>query len=276
MNELGGSSTVNNMMQYLAVGTDSTAPAAGDTGLIAETGVRTNDNGGFSDVVGFGASNEYAYVQRVRLFEEAESNGNLTEVGLFKNSSGSPMWMRQLFKDGGGTPTTIVKTASDQLRVTYEFRVYPPASDVTGTISISGVNFDYTGRAANVDDASAWGSTGILLLMGGWNTSARARVYETQTLGTDEAEPAGTSHAASSISYSVYSAGNFYRDCTHIWEPSAGNPALGVGTSAFGFVAATANPAFQTAWERTSDGTRIDKDNTKRLTLVTRVSWANH
>lgn len=277
LDQLGGVTNMNGMPNYIAVGTSSTAPAASDTDLVAPTGVRTNSNGGFADVTGFGASNLYAYIQRTRLFLEAESNGNLTEVGFFKNNVGAPMWMRQLFKDGGGTPTTIVKTASDQLRIIYELRVYPPSVDVSSTISISTVSYTYTHRAANIG-ALQWGFAGaqcIFALFGlsGWSNNT-AMAWETNTLGATSSVPTGTAIGSDSTTVGAYTNGTFFRDLTHKWEPATANFGTGIGATGFALGSsgqAASNANFQTSWSP-----KFTKDNTKRLTLVTRISWGNH
>lgn len=271
---MNGSTAINQMLGYLAVGTNSTAPAASDTGLGAEV-TRVNSNGGFADTVGDGASFEYRWLKRTRLFLEAEGNGNLTECGFFKNAAGAPMWMRQLFKDSGGTPTTIIKTAADQLRVIYELRVYPPNSDVAGTIAISATNYDYVHRAAEADNIM-WTLDTIQNFAGNvWfaANSTSGAALETQTLGSRTQAPSGTAEVTSSVSYSAYVNGNFYRDATHIWEPSKGNFTLGVGATTLNFRGDSANtqPQFQTSWTP-----RFSKDNTKRLTLVTRVTMSRY
>lgn len=277
LDQLGGTSNLNAMPTYVGVGTGTAAPTSADVALGTPLGSRTNSNGGFADVTGFGASNLYAYIQRVRLFLEAEVNGNLTEVGFFKNSIGAPMWMRQLFKDSGGTPTTIVKTSSDQLKITYELRAYPPSADVSSTITISSVLYSYTHRAANIG-LSQWGFAGaqcLFALFGATNWGNNSGMaWETNTLGATSSIPAGTSTVSDTTTPSTYVNGDFFRDMTHKWEPASANYATGIGATGIAIGANGANGAnanFQTSWSP-----KFNKDNTKRLTLITRISWGNH
>lgn len=270
---MGSLSSINAMCTYMGVGTSSTAPANSDTALGASLG-RTNSNGGFADAFGDGASYTYRYFQRTRLFLEGEVNGNLTEVGFFKNASGAPMWMRQLFKDGGGTPTTIVKTSADQLKVIYELRVYTPPSDVTSSISISSTSYTYVHRAADIDGtgwsmnpASTATLAGTTIASGNGGSAA----HETGTLGATTGIPSGTQVGASSDSWAAYTPGTFYRDLTSKWEPAVANFAGGIGSTVIGIGSFTVGsvPHFQTSWSPA-----FTKDNTKRLTLVTRISMA--
>jgi hypothetical protein len=261
-------SVAGNPLHYIAVGTGSTTPASTDTALVAETGVRTLNNGSIADSFLWGASNAYYEMTRVRLFVEAESNGNLTEFGFFGTATAGKLFSRQLFKDSGGTPTTIVKTSSDQLRITYKFRVYPPTVDTTGNIVISGTNYTWTGRACGV---GTFGWQNLLNAVGDFDGSsifagpAFSSAFETQTLGArTDGGPAGTPTSPSTQVVTPYVNGNFFLDITEKWEPGTANYATGIGSTVFGNF-------FQTSWSP-----KFSKDNTKRLTLVTRISWARH
>jgi len=259
------------LLDYCAVGTGSTAPANGNTTLVSETGVRTNADGGITDVIQWGPANAYRTITRTRLFTETQSNGNLTEFGFFTASTAGTMFCRQLFKDGGGTPTTIVKTSSDQLRITYEVRLYPPTVDTGSTITISGTLYTWTGRALQVGAGSAnWNN-----IFGGSPPSSTAvnkgSANESQTLAAISASaPAGTNTNASTSVWGTYVNGNFYNDITDKWEPGVANFATGIGlTVALG--TGLGAGCFQTSWSP-----KFTKDNTKRLTLVTRIAWARH
>lgn len=253
-------------LAFCAVGTGSTAPAATDVGLVAETGVRVNTDGGIVDASGWAAVNEYAFFRRTRLFTETQSNGNLTEFGFFDLGAAGTMFSRQLFKDGGGVPTTIIKTAADQLRLTYEIRLYPPTVDTAGNIVISGTNYAYTGRALGVGTGS-WGNViGGSILKSNLETSSASQVYETQVLAAATAIPSalGAATNASTSVCAVYVNGDFHSDVTQKWEPGVANYPTGIGISVL-------DNLFQTSWNP-----KFTKDNTKRLTLVTRIAWARH
>jgi len=257
---------VFNSTSWCAVGLGSTAPANTDTTLVSETSTRTNDNGGFAtsaDAYTAGPP-DYHERSRVYLFSTAQANGNLTEIGIFDASTGGNMWMRQLLKDGGGTPTTIVKTSAEQLRITYYLRVQPLQSDVSITRVISGVSYDIVIRATQADNANNWGLAP--LNFGTWPTT-QAFAYETQTLGARTSFPAGTASQCNSTSAAAYSNGNYYRDVTWIWGAGVGNFTLGIGAISC-LCMNNGATLFQMNFTP-----RIAKDNVKELTLVTRFSW---
>lgn len=269
---------IDTALSHMAVGTGSTAPADGQTGLVAEIAPantnRTSSSGLVADVTGFGPSFTYAYLRRTRLFLEAQGNGNLAEMGWFTAVTAGTMFSRMLFKDGGGSPTTITKTAADQLRVTYEIRIYPPVADVTGTISISAVSYDYTIRPANTD--SFWGVTrqgSLGSAIGSASDQATGAAFETQTLDAQTGEPAGASTGCSLVTWSAYTGGTFLRDAEYRWDPGVANYALGIGSFRMygGFEGGNHNALFQM-----SVTPRFAKDNTKRLNLTMRHTWGRY
>ena len=278
LNALGSALTIEQLVNsYIEVGTGSTAPANADTGLVAPVSPRTNSNGGITEVAGSGSGYAYWYRRIVRVFTEAQVNGNLTEFGLFSASTAGTMWCRQLFKDGLGDPTTITKTSLDQLKITYEIRGYSPTVDTTGTVTLNSVNYDWTSRAANIATSAAWGATaggGVLKAFGGGNWSNGSLVaYDSHTLGTTSQGIQGSSTSAENDTFSAaaYTTDTFYRDLTGIWSPSIANFGAGIGGYEMRFMSTASARGFQTVFSAF-----IPKDNTMRLTLVSRVSWGRY
>ena len=281
-------STLTGRMSWAAVGTDSTAPATSQTALGAEISPsathRTNSNGGITDVTTFVGASNYWKLVRTFVFVEAQANGNLTEIGIFnQQASGGDMWCRQLFKDGVGTPTTVVKTSSDQLRVTYEYRFFYPSADFSGTVTISAVVFDYNVRPNDVDNASGSWATGLTALNSssicgpsGVANNGTAKVREGNALvanTSDLAGAGGSAVSATSTSLASYSNGNFYRDATATWEPGDGNFATGIGSMLIGYGGSLNIPLL---FQVNFPNAQITKDNTKRLTITYRIAFQRH
>jgi hypothetical protein len=100
-----GTVTPSSPWNYIAIGTGSTAPAAGNTALVAEL-VRLQDS-----------QAEYTSTSSKQLklqvsFGPGQGTGNIAESGLLNASSGGDMLARQTF-------STIAKGASDTLTVTW-------------------------------------------------------------------------------------------------------------------------------------------------------------
>src|SRR5690606_9484008 len=117
---------------------------------------------------------------------------------FFSAAEGGTMWNRQLFRDELGNPTAITKTNEDQLRVTYEYRVYPPWDDVVQEIEVNGVPTEVVNRPQAVDSSGSWGAGGGLNNLGAVGTGTLI-AYETATLpGRGSGSPSGTNANASS------------------------------------------------------------------------------
>lgn len=270
---------------FMGCGTNATAPANGDVALGAEIAPasthRTNSNGGIAESFGAGAANAYWFRKVTYNFIETQANGNLAEIGLFSAVTGGTMFCRQLLKDAGGVPTVIVKTAADQLRVTYEIRFYSPTPDVTvNPLAISGTNYSVTTRAIHINGSRQWGhdNSNFSVMVGfkgdNCNSVNMINSIDTNTLAAASgADPVGTIFTPTSVAKSVYVNGNFWLDYTVIWDPGVSNPAGGVGGVILrcdlgGQTISLTTVQFQMAFTP-----KIAKDNTKRLTLVMRLSW---
>jgi hypothetical protein len=259
---------ISSMRTWCAVGTGSTAPAAGQTSLVSEYNTpvtRTNSNGGVGDAEAFVVSGTtgYNYHRRTRVFTETQVNGNLTEFGFFSASSGGTMFARQLFKDSMGNPVVITKTALDQLRITHEIRLWEMDADETYTVTIGGVVYDTTERIGG-SQTTMWRPHD------GFNTfgTPSCQLTTLQTLSARTSYQAGT--GPTTTTKQAYTNGNFYRDVIHTWDPPTANfttaPA-GVGYCRHG--------VDSTAYQFQNNFTpKIPKDNTKRLTLNIRYTMA--
>jgi hypothetical protein len=262
---------------YLEVGTGVTAVAAGQTTL-ANPIARTTNNGSTGPVISYVAgSPDYWSCVVTRLFTESQAVGAISELGFFAGGTATlgsgTMGNRQRIVDQLGNETVLNKTAEDQLRVTFQLRVYPPQADVAGSVTLTGLGttHDFTVRGLSVSSSS-----GLYVALpttsnhiASTSTTYAARAVESNALVARTAGGGGSSaDNASSGTVSAYVAGQFYRDLTWTWEPGVANFAAGVGKvldwqiggSVWGFQVAFTQP--------------ILKTNTRRLRLTFRRSLA--
>src|SRR5690606_13071920 len=188
---------------------------------------------------------------------------------FFSSSSGGTMWNRQLFRDELGQPTTITKTSEDQLRVTYEYRVYPPWDDVVQEIEVNGVPVEVVNRPLRVAGDLNWGgySSAALSALGVVATT-RLTAYETDTLPGRNGSPSGTSANASSHAVQSYTPGTWYREREARWEPSAANFATGIGL----FVSEASSSSSVVFASKVTP--KIMKQDTQRLIVMERWTYA--
>jgi hypothetical protein len=264
LNALGSGTAISDLIQYLAVGTGSNTPSFTDTALQAEI-ARTNSNGGFADVdTANGSGDTLVYWSRVqtRVFTESQANGNLAELGFFNQATGGTLWNRQLFLDELGNPTVITKTNEDQLRVQYEYRIYPPMADNVQNIVINGVDTSVTSRPAQVASSASWGSTGALNSLGVLGATF-SWVSETATLLGRNGTTQGT--LVGSTAYQAYTPGTFYREAKTTFGPSQANFATGVQYHAISLLGSC---QYQMVFSP-----KIQKTNTQRLEIMHRITF---
>ncbi len=238
----------NALFDFLGVGTDSTVPTVSDTTLGSEVD-RTDSSEGFDteETVGYVTGSDdfdgpYHFKRFVRVFVEADGNGNLTELAWFRDAAGSTMVVRSLFKDGGGTPVTVTKTSADQLKVTYEMRLYPPIGETpeqlrtggfslvdSGTVILGTTTHSWTSSALNTDSINSWGHI-IAGGQGALRSTLSAFNGTAVPSGTDLINVTGSQSdfsagpvLNSSFDTDAYVAGTFERTGVSTWEPAAAN-----------------------------------------------------
>lgn len=122
------------IVNYLAVGTDNTAPVVGDTALGAQV---ARKNGQFTATAQTYVSPGVYQISATWEWDFGEANGNLTEWGVSPTSAGD-LFCRNLFKDTGGTPVPVTKDSSHKLRMTYVLQVtLSPVSSTAGSLTIT-------------------------------------------------------------------------------------------------------------------------------------------
>ena len=247
-------------MNNAYIGAGNTAPSAGNTNmeslLAASSSIGSTTSGRLNE------SPYYAYQRRTFVFAAGVGTGNVAEVGVgwhVSNPSGS-LFSRALIVDGSGSPTTITKLADEQLDVEYEFRIYPPLSDASGTVS----GYGYTLRAANLGVTGGASGNWDATSQGGTASAFRAC---TGTLAATTSVPAGTVFSANPSSDAAvsYSNGNFYRD--YQWTYSAAQANLSGGIKSLSW---KQGPAVM----QIEFGAAIDKTATRAVRFNSRLTLA--
>jgi hypothetical protein len=269
-----GNNTGSQAINYAGVGTGSTAPSNSDTALQSELSSpstnRTNANGGVTptDTYTSGPPDYWEHVTTF-LFDFSQSNGNLTEIGIFDANTSGHMFCRQLFKDGGGTPVTVTKTSDDQLKVIYKLRAYPPTSDVTGSITISGDSYDYTIRALGASGGSGWGDMcGNGALWANQEEEAKYIAWSGSIAARTDTSPTGSNASCDTDTVASYTPGDKFRQHTLVWSAGSAN---------FGGSGIQTVEVFPTRFShgmmQIGFSPGLPKDNTMQLTLVIQNSW---
>jgi len=252
---------IGNFIAGCVLGSASSTPVVTDTSITSILGSSTT-----LQAYGVGTANtstppywcSYYWTYR---FIEGVATGNISQVAMAFGtvSAGTTLFSLALVKDSGGTPITITKLADEVLDVTYTLQLFCPSADVTGTISISGVNYDYVARPAS---AASWAANYPI------NSAGVLAYPASSTLGTQLTAPSGSYAQSTTNTYSAYTAGTFYKDLAIYWDLNMGNVSGGIRC-----IYIDAGSRWQIQYSKTSDSSAIPKDATKRLTLNVRISW---
>jgi len=249
------------------VGTGNTAPANGQTSLIAQV---ATDAGATVNVNGAqGSAPYFGYTTKTYRFAEGAAEGNLAEIGIGTNGMAA-LFSRALILDGGGSPTTITVLADEFLDATYQIRVYPPLVDVTDTINISGVDYDITMRASSVTSAGNWspGGGNVVGTVAGFSAIATFN----GAIGAITAYPSGAQGTGGVIVNAAYGNNNLYREATATWSLADSNLAGGIRcvNAAYGLtVGAGGLGSMQVEFDPP-----IPKTSSDVLSLTFRHTWA--
>ena len=252
------------------LGSSSVPPVATDTTITNILGTSTTFQAG--DVGGSNTTTlpYYTSFYWTCRFIEGVATGNIAQVAMAygsvnaANNTYDGLFSKALVKDSNGTPITITKLADEVLDVTYTLRIYSPSSDVTGTTTISGVNYDYIVRAASAD---SWTLNGKPV-----SSIPTATAY-TGTIGTNLGTPSGSGANATTRTFATYVVGTHTRTATIFWDLNEGNLSGGIRSVYLGFGSYSYGPGIYFQIQYTANPAHPDttvtipKDATKRLTL---------
>ena len=284
------------LFRYCMVGTGNTAPAVGNTTLQAQVAsVDYQTSTGTSSGGVATTSPRFGWERRTYPFAQGAAVGNIAKVGVGWTTTN--VFSRSLVSPA------ITLLSIDQLTVTYEIRVYIPiegTADVTGSVVIDGVTHNYTIRplyaatTARMQTNFGWQPNllGLQATTRSWcgpmvglaaGSNAGAQVYGSPAvLGpiTDTFLRQSTGGAASpqtgggsgfayfsdTISNSAYVTNSKECKFTTSWGINNGNEASGIQGFSFTGLFGTYQCVFS--------GTTITKNNTKKLDMVWKQSWA--
>jgi hypothetical protein len=255
----------NTFGSVIGVGSSSATPSASDVALGSFVARQATTTG--PTAIAGGSPDYYSTVQYIAAFAQGAAAGNLTEVGIGDNNGSAIATLsRALILDGGGNPTTVTVLSDEYLTVTYQLRLKPSLTDVTGTLS----GYTYTIRECYVG-TSVLGSAGAVdprQVMGSGTTNfTTGNQYVTSnTLTANTTAPAQTNNInASSATQGTYVNGTFTNTATITFTPASG--ALTINTAVFKF----SGPKFQVGFSPA-----INKTTSHNVVLTLRLTVARY
>lgn len=244
------------------VGSGNATPAVTDTTLqtfVAGTGTQVASTGSAQPSAPYFGTRTITYQ-----FGQGVAAGNLAEVGV--GTDQNHLWSRALILDGSGNPTTLTVLNTEFLNVTYQLQQYPITTDITGTVTIAGVPYNYTARPGAVT-SNSW-------IPAGDNTNFEGTVVYDGVIGAVTAQPAGTASGATSVAQASYSNGSHQQNAVGTWSLTAGNFTLPGGVKSISWSnGVTGTSGFYQVGLDDGSGHGIPKDNTKVMTLSIQINW---
>lgn len=242
------------------VGTGSTPAAANQTALANKVAATGSIQSPFPAPTYVAGPPPYIQTSQTWRFGAGAAAGNLTEVGV--GWSATNLFSRALIVDGSGNLTTITVLSDESLDVVYTIRAYPPAADITGSVVLAGVTYNYVMRASQLPWSGfpqifgAWGfanaSVGVSSF-GAWNGS----------IGPITGAPSGGSVSAqATLVAAAYSNNSLQRTIEFTFDLNTANLAGGIKSLNIGAVGASTTHTYQIEFTP-----NIPKDGTKRLKL---------
>jgi len=263
-----GGGAPNTQFNYCGVGSGSATPMASNTS-ITQLGARV---GQFSaNTTNSGMVNTTVIQYR---FTVGAIVGTIAEVGLFLGSTGGSTNSRALIKDGVGAPTTITLLATDTLYITWRATCTVPSTDVSGVLSVSGVNYNYVMRPCNITAGLPSSSAQNVHVV--CNSRPVSQLLSlgyigalaTQTLGAVTSRPSGTGFFGSIGTTGTYTNGTFTMVATYTLLPAQGNTGSGIGSLMLCDGGVVTGSGYQISFAAVTGGGTIPKDSTKTFTLV--------
>ncbi len=247
------------------VGTGNTAPSNTQTSLVAQIAYSSTLQGSVS--YGADGTDNYAWMRRTYRFAEGVATGNLSEVGVGWSSGNC--FSRALILDGGGSPTTITILSDETLDVTYELRIYPSITDVTGSLTLNAISYNYTLRLSNLnssDAAAFFGFASSASGMGNTVSAVSGSLARTGTgsLGDIYSSPGGSgSIGPGTVTALSYTSSSYNRTLRYTWGLANGSASFYIFRfwTAMGYYKAQFTP-------------EIPKTSANILSLDLTITWA--
>lgn len=219
-------------IEYAQFGLGTAAPVATHTNLTTPHGMfsgagtiasRKKFTATGNEIVAGDATTPLGYHATTWTFTFAAGDvpmGDLGEIGIFwedADGSGKKMWSKARIKNDAGVPTTFSVDGDETLYVRYELRKYIP-EDVTGTVSIAGVDYDYIIRPFNVN-SDKWHADAPVF---GPLNNTFTNVFDQPLVDMHLASHGTPVAVAGSTTILPHVTGNVYRDIMVRWEALEG------------------------------------------------------
>jgi hypothetical protein len=206
---------------------------------------------------------------------KGQVQGTVGKFLIYQNASGGNPHASSRVKDSGGAPTTLPLGANDYCYVDWIFETTVNLTPATGVIAVTGTSegsYNYTLKPAYWNNIASFGSSNSLACYSiatrtqalGYNM---LRAFNTQTLGDVAAAPVGTVLDLLGGTPAAYVANSRELDVEYYATEADLNVAGGIGSIVL-TNSATFAGGWQISFSKTTDGSKLNKLNTKEFRPV--------
>lgn len=249
------------------IGSGNATPSVSDTGLGAQLAV-TSSRVALTTWRTYSAAERWTEVTICYRFTPGVVLNSISEVCIGWDTG---IWSRALIRDGGGNPTTIQLLADEVLDVYYTMRMQFPAADVTGSITLDGVAYDWVMRPANIHNTPNEATNWFLYSYGGYSSGIYGCYASSSALAGVDGSPSAHS-MCNSTTPSAYASGTKKQRIEYVF---------GLDSANFGIKSIVPQPAgmqystvsWQLGFYQGGVSVGVPKTSTKRLSLTFDFSW---
>ncbi len=253
-------SSPNGWQYTCAVGSGNTPPAVTDTALVTLVASTTSIQS--QSATAQSASPYFGTRTSQFNFAAGTATGNLSEIGV--GATATSLFSRALILDSSGNPTTITVLSNEALYATYQVEQIVPTADVTGTVTIAGVAYDFVARAANATTTGFWAPNTLS------GAGASSAYVSNGTIGAITGTISGTVDSNNTVTAGGYTLGSYTQQSTISFGLTDGNVPGGISAMQVTF----GGPFEGRGCFQYSFSPAIPKDASHVLTLTVSTSWA--
>lgn len=253
---------------FCGAGTTAPAPSDVSMGSLIATSTTTQVVPSYRTA---NATERWTEITICYRFAAGVGTGTWYEIGMGWDSG---LWSRALIKDGSGLPTSITKLSDETVDVYYTLRIQFPASDITGSILLKGVTYDYVLRPADISNVPNTQTAVFEAFAGAPTTTSGDMRAGASTIGSVTAAAPATAWGGATTA-AAYTPGSYKRRLT--FDAGLNDLNVAGGFFALGFFL-RGGGSLQTAWQMgfyiSGIATAVPKTNAEVFSLTIDFTWA--
>ena len=244
------------------IGSGNAPPTVNDTALGAQLAASTATQS-LQNWKAYSAAERWTEATICYRFQPGVTLNSIAEVGVGWDGG---LWSRALIRDVNGNPTTIQLLSDEVLDVYYTLRIQFPA-DVTGSIVLDGVTYDWVLRPA---DLATWPESYGYYFYGAFATGGVAKA-STSSITQPNTSP-GWNGGSSATTVAAYVPGSLKRTMTFRFDLNDAN----INIKSVIVQLGSGYPptmSWQLGFYQDGQSVGVPKVSSKRLTLTFDFAW---